>query len=204
MEAVVRFGLLSLLISCAAAWTTFTVPHTDGQDDVPILTTALLTGNFSKSATILFARGIKYNIFTPIRFPALTNVEVRIEGNLSYPENISTIQSAFSLLMFFTHMSKCSSRREDIVGSSVSILLVQYARMCNSLPVLHLELSRIMVSRPHRCMYTGSSETDLYRFAFTGGNNVTLRGSIDPDWGWGDGHGQAVSRDQRHSTPSPC
>lgn len=163
MEAIVRFGLLSLLIPCAAAWTTFTVPHTDGQDDVPILTAALSTGNFSKSATILFARGIKYNIFTPIIFPALTSVEVRIEGNLSYPDDIPTIQSAFSLLMFFTHTSKCSSRREDIVGSSVSILLVQYARMCNSLPVLHLELSRIMVSRPHRCIqahlrqtYTGS------------------------------------------------
>lgn len=31
------------------------------------------------------------------------------------------------------------------------------------------------------------------RFAFSGGNNVTLRGSTDPKWGWVDGHGQAVS-----------
>lgn len=31
------------------------------------------------------------------------------------------------------------------------------------------------------------------RFAFTGGNNVTLRGSLDPEWGWVDAHGQAVS-----------
>lgn len=30
------------------------------------------------------------------------------------------------------------------------------------------------------------------RFAFSGGNNVTLRGSEDPEWGWVDGHGQAV------------
>ncbi|KAI0800509.1 pectin lyase fold/virulence factor [Fomes fomentarius] len=132
MEAVVRLGLLSLLISCAAAWTTFTVPHTDGQDDVPVLAAALSTGNFSKSATILFAREIKYNIFTPIKFPALTNVEVRIEGNLSYPDDIPTIQ--------------------NIVGS---------------------------------LSFPGSW------FTFTGGNNVTLRGSTDPDWGWVDGHGQA-------------
>ena len=30
-----------------------------------------------------------------------------------------------------------------------------------------------------------------YRFAFSGGNNVTLRGSRNPNWGWVDGHGQA-------------
>lgn len=27
---------------------------------------------------------------------------------------------------------------------------------------------------------------------FTGGNNVTLRGSTDPHWGWINGKGQAV------------
>ena len=31
------------------------------------------------------------------------------------------------------------------------------------------------------------------RFTFTGGTNVTLRGSTDPNWGWVDAHGQAVS-----------
>jgi hypothetical protein len=31
-----------------------------------------------------------------------------------------------------------------------------------------------------------------HRFTFTGGNNVTLRGTTDPQWGWIDGHGQAV------------
>ena len=34
--------------------------------------------------------------------------------------------------------------------------------------------------------------TRRQRFTFTGGTNVTLRGSTDPDWGWVDGHGQAV------------
>ena len=90
------FVLLSLLVPCVAAWSTFTVPHTDGQDDTPALITALATGNYSTNATILFAKGTKYNIFTPIRFPTLTNVEVRIEGNLSYPDSITAVQSAFS------------------------------------------------------------------------------------------------------------
>ena len=90
------FVLLWLLVPCVAAWSTFTVPHTDGQDDTPALITALATGKYSTNATILFAKGTKYNIFTPIRFPTLTNVEVRIEGNLSYPDSITAVQSAFS------------------------------------------------------------------------------------------------------------
>ncbi len=31
------------------------------------------------------------------------------------------------------------------------------------------------------------------RVAFSGANNVTLRGTTDTEWGWVDGHGQAVS-----------
>ncbi|PIL31273.1 hypothetical protein GSI_05971 [Ganoderma sinense ZZ0214-1] len=131
--AGVHLGLLLLLLtSCASAWKTFVVPHSDGQDDTPGLTAALASGNYSTNSTILFAKGTKYNIFTPIKFPALTNVEVAIEGNLSYPDSISTIQ--------------------DIVGASG---------------------------------FPGSW------FTFTGGTNVTLRGSTDPNWGWIDAHGQA-------------
>ncbi|TFK84946.1 glycoside hydrolase family 28 protein [Polyporus arcularius HHB13444] len=127
-----RFLLLSYLISCAAAWSTITVSHTEGQDDTPALAAALATGKFSTNATILFAKGTKYNIFTPLKFPTFTNVEVRIEGNLSYPSDIATVQ--------------------NLVGSS---------------------------------SFPGAW------FTFTGGTNVTLRGSTDDDWGWVDGHGQA-------------
>ncbi|KAI0640152.1 pectin lyase fold/virulence factor [Trametes polyzona] len=123
---------LILLFSYALAWKTFVVPHVDGQDDTPALAAALATGNFSADATILFAKGTKYNIFTPVKFPVFNNVEVRIEGNLTYPEDIATIQA--------------------IVGKSG---------------------------------FPGSW------FTFSGGNNVTLRGSQDPGWGWVDGHGQA-------------
>lgn len=77
-----------------SAWKTFVVPHSPGHDDTPGLVAAL--PRFSSNATILFSKGVIYNIFTPIRFPAMTNVEIRIEGNLSYPSNIAAIQSMFS------------------------------------------------------------------------------------------------------------
>ncbi|KIK71450.1 glycoside hydrolase family 28 protein [Collybiopsis luxurians FD-317 M1] len=109
---------------------TFVVPHAPGKDDTPALTAALI--KFSSSSTILFKKGITYNIFTPIKFPVLTNVDVRIEGNLTYPTDIPTIQ--------------------NIVASS---------------------------------SFPGAWIT------FTGGTNVTLQGTTDPEWGWVDGHGQA-------------
>ncbi|KAF4604479.1 hypothetical protein EYR40_003253 [Pleurotus pulmonarius] len=124
------FSALASYVYIAHAWKVFEVPHVDGQDDTPALTAAL--PNFTADSTILFKKGIKYNIFTPITFPVFTNVEVRIEGNLTYPEDIPTIQA--------------------IVGSS---------------------------------SFSGQW------FSFSGGTNVTLRGSTDPHWGWVDAHGQA-------------
>ncbi|KAJ7457835.1 pectin lyase-like protein [Mycena latifolia] len=85
--------LLSLLLlqaSVALAWDTFTVPHLAGADDTPGLL-ALVT-NHSSNATIMFSKGTTYNIFTAVKFPVLTNVEVRIEGNLTYLTNITAIQ----------------------------------------------------------------------------------------------------------------
>jgi len=111
-------------------WNTFTVPHIENQDDTPALLAALPA--YSSNSTILFKTGVTYNIWTPVKFPVLNNVEVRIEGNITYPTDIPTIQA--------------------LVGSS---------------------------------KFPGAW------FAFTGGNNVTLRGSLDPNWGWVDGHGQA-------------
>lgn len=87
-----RLLLAFSLLPCVFAWKTFVVPHAEGQDDTPALAAALATGNFSQNATIVFAKGTKYNIFTPIKFPVLTNVEVLIEGNLSYPDDIATVQ----------------------------------------------------------------------------------------------------------------
>lgn len=88
---------LLLTLFCASsvhAWTTFTVPHQVGQDDAPALTSILASGNVSSNATILFKKGVTYNIFTPIKFPVLNNVEVAVEGNLTYPDDIPTVQGA--------------------------------------------------------------------------------------------------------------
>lgn len=79
------------------AWTTFTVHHTPEQDDTPALTSALWSENLSVNSTILFKRGITYNIFTPLTFPTLTNVEIAVEGNLTYPTDIATVQGWSSL-----------------------------------------------------------------------------------------------------------
>ncbi|THH19377.1 hypothetical protein EW146_g1787 [Bondarzewia mesenterica] len=107
------------------------IPHADGSDDAAELSAVL--ADYATNATILFEKGVTYNMFTPVKFPVLNNVEVSIQGNLTYPNDIATIQA--------------------IVGSS---------------------------------SFPGSW------FTFTGGNNVTLRGSTDKEWGWVDAHGQAV------------
>ena len=104
-----RLGLLlAFLVSYAAAWQTFVVQHTDGQDDTPALTAALASGKYSANTTILFEKGKTYNIFTPITFPALNNVEVAIEGNLTYPEDIPTIQSECIHLRLPLPVSPCA------------------------------------------------------------------------------------------------
>ncbi len=83
---------LILLVTAVRAWRTHVVSHAPHADDTPALLEALALGDITANATILFQRGLTYNIFTPIKFPVLTNVEVRIEGNLTYPEDIATIQ----------------------------------------------------------------------------------------------------------------
>ncbi|PPQ93425.1 hypothetical protein CVT25_004497 [Psilocybe cyanescens] len=125
-----KLGFVLAYTGLVQAWSSFTVPHTPGRDDTPALLAAL--PKFVANSTILFKEGITYNILTPITFPVLNNVEVVVEGNLTYPSDIPTIQA--------------------IVGSST---------------------------------FSGSW------FTFTGGNNVTLRGSTNDKWGWVDGHGQA-------------
>ena len=96
LHLVVRTITKSVLISLLAssqlvkAWKTFVVPHIDGDDDTPTLMAAV--GNFSVNSTIVFEKGKTYNIFTPISFPTLTNVEILIQGNLSYPSDIPTVQ----------------------------------------------------------------------------------------------------------------
>ncbi|KAH7926860.1 glycoside hydrolase family 28 protein [Leucogyrophana mollusca] len=121
--------LLLAYAAAARAWSTFIVPHADGVDDTPALMAAV--SNYASDASIVFQANTTYNVWSPITFPPLTNVEVRVEGNLTYPTSIETVQG-----------------------------------------------------------YVGAANYSGAWIAFTGGNNVTLRGNTDPDWGWVDGHGQ--------------
>lgn len=93
LPILLALGLLQL--SSVHAWTTYVVPHSDGADDSVALQAALASTNYTSNATILFQQGVQYNIFSPLTFPVLTNVEVSIQGNLSYPTNISTVQGTY-------------------------------------------------------------------------------------------------------------
>jgi hypothetical protein len=87
-----------LCIHQVLGWTTFVVPHnSSGGDDMPTLTAAFVssngtTRNLAVNSTIIFKKGITYNFFSAIRLPVLHNVEIRIEGNMSYLEDIAALQ----------------------------------------------------------------------------------------------------------------
>jgi hypothetical protein len=96
LDILMRFlHLISALCSAslAAAWTTYVVPHSPGNDDTPALAAALAANkSLLTDATILFQKGITYNISTPISFPNLQNVVVSIEGNITYAADIKKTQ----------------------------------------------------------------------------------------------------------------
>ena len=118
--------LLSLellrLASLSHAWRTFSVPHVAGSDDTPGLMAAL--ENYTSNATILFEKGVTYNVFTPITFPILTNVEVNIQGNLSYPTDIPTIQSKALFTINHAYNISQNSCLVDLVADPVCLLPV--------------------------------------------------------------------------------
>jgi hypothetical protein len=101
MRSFLFYCLVFILstVSNVSAWTTYVVPHKQGQDDTPALMAALAT--HTSSATILFQSGVTYNIFTPVKFPVLSNVEISIQGNLSYPTDIATVQSKYDDMLNF-------------------------------------------------------------------------------------------------------
>jgi len=90
------FFVTTTWISASFAWNRFLVQHSPGQDDTPALMKAL--SDLAEDSSIIFQKGVTYNIFTPIKFPALNNVEIAIEGNLTYPEDISTVQGKFLIV----------------------------------------------------------------------------------------------------------
>jgi hypothetical protein len=50
------------------------------------------TQNLAVNSTIIFKKDITYNFFSTIWLPVLQNVEIRIEGNMSYLEDIPALQ----------------------------------------------------------------------------------------------------------------
>ena len=84
-----------LILGSAGAWTTYVVPHISDQDDFGPLGQALKNATLTTNATILFEKGTTYNAFTAIKFPTLTNVEIVIEGNVTIPTHIATVQGEF-------------------------------------------------------------------------------------------------------------
>ena len=79
--------------SLALAWTTYNVPHSGGNDDTPALIAAFAADPaLATNTTILFEKGLTYNMLTPVRFPHFENVIVSVQGNLSYAADIQKTQ----------------------------------------------------------------------------------------------------------------
>jgi hypothetical protein len=101
MLTPISFLAFTLLVHQVLGWTTFVVPHNlSGGDDMPTLTAAFVSSNgtarsLAVNSTIIFKKGITYNFFSAIRLPVLQNVEIRIEGNMSYLEDIPALQGGF-------------------------------------------------------------------------------------------------------------
>jgi hypothetical protein len=90
-----RILLLATFLPLVYSWTTFVVPHTENADDSPALIAALSNASYTTDATILFSEGVDYNIWTPINFPELTNVLIKLDGNMSIPKNVTAVQGVF-------------------------------------------------------------------------------------------------------------
>ena len=87
LASVLSFASLTL------AWTKYVVPYSKGGDDTPALTAAFAANpKLATDATIVFKKGVTYNILTPIHFPYFQNVVISVQGNLSYAANIQATQ----------------------------------------------------------------------------------------------------------------
>lgn len=97
----------------ARAWSTYVVPHTEGVDDTPALMAAV--SGYTSDASIVFQANTTYNVWSPITFPKLTNVEVVIEGNLSYPMSIETVQGYVGAAVSLPcNLFSCNNTNSDV------------------------------------------------------------------------------------------
>ena len=101
MRSSLLFSVLlsgSLALAATTTKKTFVVPHTEGADDAPAVRAAL--PNFTSDSIILFEKGKTYNIWTPLNFGTLTNVEIAFEGNVTLPQSIPEVQGGLSFNVF--------------------------------------------------------------------------------------------------------
>lgn len=67
------------------------VPSSNGtRDDSPAI--AKVFAQCATDSIIVFQEGVDYNVFQPIKAENLSNVEIRMHGNLHLPQNISAVQ----------------------------------------------------------------------------------------------------------------
>ena len=154
LEYLVLVNLLP--IALVGAWQTLIVPHATDRtaDDAPLLKAALASGNFSADSTILFQKGVTYNIFTPVKFPVFQNVEVAIEGNLTGPADIATVQGESRGTPIYNMGQELIALFIAAVASSVSMDL---AHECVITDIAAKELSRRMVGLFIR-VYCGATD----------------------------------------------
>jgi polygalacturonase len=66
------------------------VSHTDNADDAPAVRSAV--ASCATNGVIEFEQGVSYNIWSPVYFENLVNSTISIQGNLTLPNSISSVQ----------------------------------------------------------------------------------------------------------------
>jgi polygalacturonase len=89
LRLVLSFLLYTLVAAQSRTKTCTVVSSNGASDDSPAFDAALKS--CSSNAIIEFKKGVTYNIWTPIS-AKLTNVEIRVNGNLHLPNSIETVQ----------------------------------------------------------------------------------------------------------------
>ena len=180
-------------VSLALAWTTYVVPHSDGNDDTPALAAAFAANpELTANATILFQQGVTYNILTPILFPYFENVVVSVQGNLSYGADVKATQGEWPITRWYKFLKLISGLHLCQRSSGLRFVALLRSETCELTG--HLILCRVSQDGG-LCLPSPANSNltpTLPRFKFAGGSNVTLEGSTDPHWGWVNSHGQQV------------
>ncbi|KAF9783458.1 pectin lyase fold/virulence factor [Thelephora terrestris] len=169
--------------SIAAAWTTYIVPHSGGNDDTLALAAALSANKaLATNATILFQTGITYNILTPIAFPKFQNVIVSIQGNITYAADVKKTQAIVASSSFPGHWFTFSGTNVTLTGSQDPNWGWVNANGQKWWDAMQKVSSR--VNRPHGWSFKGVQTGEIvnmklwqpvaWSFSVTGSNNVHI------------------------------